>query len=170
MSDETLNQPADESLAGAQAGLEGAPSVDELHEEALDHEADEKALKDSLLPAYTYTTVPEVKVNVYTNDDGRKVARLFGHIIAVDNKTGQTIEGNIGTSLSWQRRDNPETGKPDGATKRYLGAKRAFKEAMGHEPATAAELLNYLVNYPTRWRVTQFNGDNFVVNISAVRE
>lgn len=144
-------------------GLQDVDTLDQLHSESLDHESDKQAAKDLLVPEGSYISQPEVKITVVEDEESpsadgkpRKVALLSGRM--TNRESG--ADERLSFRLSWQRRDDPrKEGKPDSAHKRYLEAKKVFKDVNGEEPKTVGELLSYLANYPFGVRMGQFEND-----------
>lgn len=165
-------------------GLLGAPPVDDLAGRKLDHEGDSKAVNELLVPAGRYTTKSTtVREAVFEAQDGqpaRTIQFVASEIVLAKDATvgegakKQTLqagayEDSIEFSFSHQRRDNWETGEPDGRFKTYLKVKAAYKAAMEADPATVDDLTKFIESYPLSLRITRYDGRNFVVDIRPVK-
>lgn len=140
-------------------------TMDMLLNQQVSFEQVKQAEKDLLLPAGTYTSVPPFEVKfVRGNQDGRPYARFWGNIFAAINRPDGTIEdvqGKIGFSFSWQRKNRIDretgidSGKPDNAYKLYVQAVNAFKRAYSEDPSTDGDVVKYVRDYPVRLRLIQ---------------
>ena len=82
-------------------------------------------------------------------------------------------DGNINYRFSAERRNAVDfntkvpTDKPDRSFKNYLQAHKAYKVATGRDPVNTGEIAAYLRDFEHKLRITQFNGRNMVVSITA---
>jgi len=157
MADETENQQQEEL------------SIDDLYSSSLDQEEFEKVRSSTLLKKGTWTTDPPFVPTIKRDKTNRLIVRFWGKVVLGDEK------GMIGFRYSPEARNavNRETGedlkKPDRATKNYVMAVKAYEAANGKKLENQGELVAYLRDYPVRLRIDEFNGENMVMSISAVR-
>ena len=150
-------------------------TIDDLFNEQTDEQAVEQGNKDMLLKEGTWTTVPAWRVTVLKDEkdkgpDGkpRTVVLMSGKI-----KLDGEKDGNINYRFSAERRNAVDfntkvpTDKPDRSFKNYLQAHKAYKVATGRDPINTGEIAAYLRDFEHKLRITQFNGRNMVVSITA---
>lgn len=165
-------------------GLAGAPPVDELAARRLDHEGDEKAINEMLVPDGRYSTksatVREFVAKGRDGTDARIMFNVDAQLInAKDIKREDgtivpagTYEDEIEFMFSHQRRDRQEgerAGEPDRAFQNYLKLKATHKAVMQADAGTVDDLKSFIESYPLSLRITRFQGRNWVVDIGAVK-
>jgi len=127
-------------------------------DDPVDMEEQHQIIKDSLLPAGWYATVPSLMMTE-TTIEGRRLVRFSGTVI--NRKTGE--EGRASFRLSSQRSNKPGSDKPDMATKLYSWASQAYQAQIGEKPTKSGQIYNYVMNYPIL--LNMFPGtDNVVVS------
>jgi len=196
---------ADEPIAGS--GFEGDPqatlggnsgevgpepelTLDDLFDEHVDVEAIKAAEKAMSLPKGNYTTVPPLKLTIKPGKTGRKFTVLSGEVFSFNEATGKETRGRTSYFVSWIPRNShiwadgvdtgEDSGKPDGMTKLYIQAQKAYLKAFGESavinPETGlpglTDIIAFLRDFEHRLYIAEGRDgqDSRVVSISAVPE
>lgn len=157
--------------------------LDEAFNEQVDTAAVAKREEEALLPEATYATVPALRCTAQrvkhsafgdpaAGGKGRRIVRYFGEVKAQVKK--QTPEGEVVTEVkgflgfdispdaavvsetNQQGQPNRNAGKPDGLTKRWDMAVRAYQTASGAKPQTEAEVITFIRDYSVNIRLGRF--------------
>ena len=80
------------------------------------------------------------------------------------------MTGKIGFGMSPDVKYKEGEDKADWNYRMFLGARKAFIEATGAEPATDGDVIRYVETYPIQVRVVQTESDeNMIVAFRAVK-
>lgn len=147
-------------------------NVETLERDIFDTPADNTLAKAEakklLLPEGWYTTeLPTTLTPRRDEETGRRVARFFATII---NNKQPDVTGKIGFGMSPDVKYKEGEDKADWNYRMFLGARKAFIEATGAEPATDGDVIRYVETYPIQVRVVQTESDeNMIVAFRAVK-
>lgn len=136
----------------------------------FDAEAQREASKDLLAPEGTYTTVPPLRVEEITGqqgpDTGRAMYSFYGEMRLekeVHNAaTGETKLVTLTTKQSFKlaakRRDG--AGPQEPKYRMWTQAAKLFKTTEGRNPSTEGELTDYIANNPVRVQLAHFTPED----------
>lgn len=197
-----------EGAAGAQAANDGI-SLDDLHDIEVNQAEVDETLRRGLSPNGAYITNPDengpMSVFVEEFEEKDDAGTVFGKRLVITlsgrgmakvkiTKPGgggtelKMVEGRLRVQLSPQQRQarNRDTGeeldKMDSKSNLYANAVKAYANQFGEKPATVKQVVEYLRDYPARFRLIQIGvpskrnpeptGEpgNFCVGISAIKD
>lgn len=128
---------------------------------ALDPDVDEASIKELLIPAGRYITIPPVVVREIKQE-------AKGRLSFVGTASATTEDGSRTEKIDFwfsHQRVNREDGSPDASYKLYLQLRQVYKTLHETAPTTIDQIVEMLGLYPVVLRVTQYNERNYVVDV-----